>query len=127
MFFKSTDKKILIIDDDPSLLRQVQYRLEKRDQYNVITAKNGETGLNQATSNDLRLIILDWMLPDMLGIDVLVELKNNQATREIPVLMMTGLNKIGEIEEAFDRGADGYLTKPFELAKLSEKVKELLE
>ena len=126
MFFNSTPKKVLIVDDDPSLLRQLRFRLEKRDQLSVVVAESGESGLEQTASNDFDLIILDWMLPDMQGIDVLTELKNGKDTKDIPVLMLTGRNKLGEVEEAFSRGADGYLTKPFELGKLGSKVKEML-
>jgi two-component system phosphate regulon response regulator PhoB len=126
MFFKSTPKKILIVDDDPSLLRQLRFRLEERDRLSVVVAESGESGLEQTATNDFDLIILDWMLPDMQGIDVLTELKNGKDTKDIPVLMLTGRNKLGEVEEAFSRGADGYLTKPFELGKLGSKVKEML-
>ena len=126
MFFKSTRKKILIVDDDPSLLRQLRFRLEKRDQLSVIVAETGESGLEQTGNHDFDLIILDWMLPDMQGIDVLTELKTGKDTKEIPVLMLTGRNKLGEVEEAFSRGADGYLTKPVELGKLGSKVRKML-
>lgn len=126
MFFKSTPKKVLIVDDDPSLLRQLQYRLENIDKLSVVVAESGEIGLEQAATNDFDLVILDWMLPDMQGIDVLSEFKSSKTTKDIPVLMLTGRNKIGEIEDAFGRGAEGYLTKPFELGKLSSKVKEML-
>ena len=126
MFFKSTPKKVLIVDDDPCLLRQLRYRLENIDKLIVVVAENGEKGLEQTTTIDFDLIILDWMLPTMQGIDVLSEFKSSKETKEIPVLMLTGRNKIGEIEDAFGRGAEGYLTKPFELGKLSSKVKEML-
>ena len=126
MFFKSAPKKVLIIDDDPSLLRQLRFRLETREKLNVVLAESGESGLEQAANNDFDLIILDWMLPDMQGIDVLSEFKSDKQTKDIPVLMLTGRNKIGEVEEAFSRGADGYLTKPFELGKLGSKVREML-
>lgn len=64
MFFKSAPKKVLIVDDDPSLLRQLRFRLGKRDQLSVVEAESGESGLEQAANNDFDLIILDWMLPD---------------------------------------------------------------
>lgn len=126
MFFKSAPKKVLIIDDDPSLLRQLRFRLETREKLNVVLAESGESGLEQAANNDFDLIILDWMLPDMQGIDVLSEFKSDKQTKDIPVLMLTGRNKLGEVEEAFSRGADGYLTKPIELGKLGSKVREML-
>lgn len=126
MFFKSAPKKLLIVDDDASLLRLLRARLEKRNKHNVTVADNAASGLEKAEADSFDLIILDWMLPDMQGIDVLSRIKADKATSKVPVLMLTGRNKIGEIEEAFDRGADGYLTKPIELAKLGDKVKQLL-
>jgi DNA-binding response OmpR family regulator len=126
MFFKSEPKKVLVIDDDPSLLRQLRFRLVNSDKLNVIEAESGERRLEKIATNDFNLIILDWMLPDMQGIDVLTELKSCESTKDIPVLMLTGRNKLGEVEDAFSRGTDGYLTKPFELGKLGSKVLEML-
>ena len=126
MFFLSTKKNVLVIDDDRSLLRQLKFRLEKREKLNVVTTENAEKGLELASAVIFDLIILDWMLPGQQGIDILGDLKSSEATRDIPVLMMTGRNKIGELEEAFSRGAEAYLTKPFELSKLGRKVTEML-
>ena len=126
MLFMSSSKKVLIIDDDRSLLRQLRVRLEKREKVEVITCDCGKQGLEQALEHDFDLIILDWMLPDIQGIDVLEALKANSVTRDIPVLMLTGRNKIGEVEDAFEQGAEGYLTKPCELQKLGDKVSDML-
>ncbi len=126
MLFMSSPKKVLIIDDDRSLLRQLRIRLAKREKVNVITAENGKNGFEMASTEAFDLIILDWMLPDIEGIDMLKAFKSDKATRNIPVLMLTGRNKIGEVEDAFSRGADGYLTKPCELGKLGSKVSDIL-
>lgn len=75
-------------------------------------AESDESRLKKTAANKFDLIILDWMLPDMQYIDVLAELKNLKDTKDIWLLMLTGRNKRGEVEEAFSRGADGYLTKP---------------
>lgn len=126
MLFTTPPKKVLIIDDDRSLLRQLRARLQRREKVEVLTAENGKNGLQQASEHDLNLIILDWMLPDMQGIDLLKALKRDENTWDIPVLMLTGRNKIGELEDAFKRGAEGYLTKPCKLGKLGDKVSEML-
>lgn len=126
MLFASNKKKVLIIDDDPSLRRQLIFRLQTHENMDVIEAESGESGLMNADDHDPDLIILDWVLPDIQGPVVLDLLKQKHKTKSTPVLMLTGQNKFGDIENAFDHGADAYLTKPFSLQKLGEKVHELL-
>ncbi|OUR92727.1 hypothetical protein A9Q81_15500 [Gammaproteobacteria bacterium 42_54_T18] len=125
-FFKTPKKQVLVIDDDDSIRRQVSFRLEKHENVTVFKAKNGERGLISAIEKKPDLIILDWILPDILGPAVLKKLKNAATTKNIPVLMLTGKDKIGDIEDAFKLGAEGYLTKPFQLKRLGEKVTDML-
>ncbi|GLS91297.1 hypothetical protein GCM10007916_23660 [Psychromonas marina] len=120
LFWKST-KKILIIDDDRTLLRRLSIHLEKNKELEIIVSDNATEGLAVAQKIRPNLIILDWMLPDIQGIDLLATLKNSKKTNKIPVIMLTGRNKIGNIEDAFERGADDYMVKPFSLQKLAEK------
>ncbi len=126
MLFGFLRSKVLVIDDDPSLQRLLRIRLESHENVNVEQASGGEDGLRQAANVNPDLIILDWVLPDIQGLDVLKLLKADDKTKEIPVLMLTGKNCIGDIEEAFAMGAEGYLTKPFDLRRLGEKVKGLI-
>jgi DNA-binding response OmpR family regulator len=126
MFFNKTKKKVLVIDDDASLLRRVRARLENHEAVKVIDAIDGEKGLIQANNHTPDLIILDWMLPGVQGTEVLKKLRALQKTKRTPVLMLTGRNKIGDIEDVFNLGANAYLTKPFSLQKLGEKVSEML-
>lgn len=125
--FASPTPKILIIDDDKTLQCLIKFRLEHHEKTEVTQATDGEKGLARVAKSTPDLIILDWMLPGIQGLEVLKQLKNKKDTNRIPVLMLTGRNKIGEIEDAFNLGADGYLTKPFSLQKLGEKVTGLLE
>ncbi len=125
-YFKTKKKQVLVIDDDDSILRQVFFRLEKHENLTVFKAKNGEKGLLSAVEKEPDLIILDWILPDILGPAVLKKLKKLTKTKNIPVLMLTGKDKIGDIEDAFKLGAEGYLTKPFQLKRLGEKVTDML-
>ena len=94
--------------------------VEEIDDYKV------EITMEDAIEKEPDLIILDWMLPDILGPAVLSELKKAASTKHIPVLMLTGKDKVGDIEDAFKLGAEGYLTKPFQLQKLGEKVTNML-
>lgn len=125
-FFRPHKKQVLVIDDDDSIRRQVSFRLEKHENITVFKAKNGKNGFNSALEKKPDLIILDWILPDILGPAVLKKLKEAAITKNIPVLMLTGKDKIGDIEDAFRLGAEGYLTKPFQLKKLGEKVTDML-
>ncbi|MBV1961702.1 MAG: response regulator [Immundisolibacteraceae bacterium] len=124
--FGSTKPKVLIIDDDASLQRQVQYRFDKRDQFAVYQASDGESGLKLINKVHPDLVILDWMLPGIDGPEILRQLKAASKTAGIPVLMLTGRDKIGDIEDAFALGAVDYLTKPFALQALSKKAHKAL-
>ncbi len=127
MLFRNNKKKVLIIDDDRTLLRQISFHLKKYKGFDIVISDNGEDGLLEASRQCPDLIILDWTLPDIQGIDLLTTLKKAQKTKNIPVLMLTGHNKIGDVEDAFARGADAYMYKPFSLQKLGEKSKGLMK
>jgi DNA-binding response OmpR family regulator len=126
MWFINSKKKVLIIDDDKSLLRQISFHFQRHQDCYTLVAEDGESGLEMAKENDIDLIVLDWNLPDIQGIEVLVQLKKHQKTKNIPVLMLTGHNKIGNIEDAFSLGAEAYIPKPFSLRKLGEKSQQLM-
>ncbi len=117
---------ILVIDDDSSIGILTKARLSSHDKYKVVLASNGYDGIKFARNNNPALIILDWVMPGINGLDVLKQIKSNPNTAHIPVLMLTGKNLIGEIEEAFDAGATDYITKPLDLKKLSAKVNSIL-
>lgn len=116
---------ILVIDDDSSIGILTKARLSCHDKYRVVLASNGFDGIKLANDNPA-LIILDWIMPGINGLDVLKKIKSNPNTAHIPVLMLTGKNLIKEIEEAFDAGATDYITKPLDLKKLSAKVNSIL-
>jgi len=73
------------------------------------------------------VILLDWMMPEMNGLEVLSELKHNGKTEDIPVFMLTAKEIMGDIERAFEIGADDYLTKPFDPAQLGKTIKRKLK
>lgn len=127
MLFWNTVKTVLIIDDDHTLLRRVAVHLKKYKDVDVITYDNATEGFSAASTQNPNLIILDWTLPDIQGIEVLKMLKIQPQTKDIPVLMLTGHNKIGHIEDAFEIGAEAYIVKPFELQKLAEKSLALMK
>lgn len=118
-------QSILVIDDQTTILAAIKNRLADVDGYQVMIAEGGEAGLKLARQNKPDLILLDWVMPGMTGLGVLQDLKTNSATKGISVYMLTTLGKMGNVEDAFEIGADGYITKPIKMPELSERVKEI--
>lgn len=117
-----TKNRILVIDDDPSVCNILMARLSKKDGHDVSLAEDGEGGFELAQKEMPDLILLDWMMPGISGIETLQKLKETKKTREIPVYMLTGKNVMEDIERAFDAGADGYFTKPIKVKDLSKRL-----
>lgn len=124
--FPTNQKKVLVIDDDRTLLRQISLHFEKQRGFITLLAECAEDGFNVARKQYIDLIILDWTLPGMQGIELLAALKNEQKTKHIPVLMLTSHSKINDAEDAFKLGASGYMFKPFSLKRLAEKSSLLM-
>ena len=119
--------KVLIIDDDASVRRLVRARLEKKEGVDVLEAGDGGRGLDIAQSEKPDLILLDWLMPDVSGINVLIRLGKNENTKNIPVIMLTAKSKMADVEGALCEGAMGYLCKPPNLKEVGAKVREILD
>ena len=117
---------ILVIDDDPEVQELVEFNL-RLSGFSVTSALNGVTGLEMAIKTLPRVILLDTAMPEMSGLEVLAELKHDERTENIPVFMLTGKTLIGDVERAFEIGADDYITKPVQLTKLGDIIKAKLE
>jgi len=115
-------KKIMVIDDSIVIRKMVEIALEGED-YLIQTATNAKEGIEGIEKNNPNLIILDMMLPDMNGIDVLKKIKSSRKT---PVIMLSGKDAPQLVESAKEIGADDFLPKPFRDEELVEKVKNLL-
>lgn len=118
-----TGPSILVIDDETTTRATLNARLQKKEGYTVFLAENGATGLTQAFSKLPNLIILDWKMPDMTGIEVLRELRAEPKTKDIPVFMLTSMDKVGDVELAFEMGAVEFISKPLDLVQISKKVR----
>ncbi|MDP2670992.1 MAG: response regulator [bacterium] len=103
-------KKVLVVDDEDSI-REIYRRELQTHGFEVVVAADGEEGLLKAGEAIPDIILLDIMLPKMSGIDVLKALKENQLTKNVPVLLLTNLGEETIIKEGFELGADGYLLK----------------
>lgn len=118
-------QKILIIDDEQELVEMVKIRLEANN-YEVITAPDGQKGLAKAKKENPDLILLDIMLPVMDGYKVCSLLKTDRWHKEIPILMFTVRAQESDKKMGEELGADAYITKPFESQILLEKIRKLL-
>ena len=117
---------ILVIDDDITIRTLLQSTLTNKG-FKVISAEDGHKGLELAKTQDIDLILLDWMMPEMDGIEVLTELKRDGDTEDIPVIMLTSKEKTGDVELANSKGVVDYIIKPFKLFEVSEMVQKHLE
>lgn len=118
-------QKILIVDDQPYMQRLVQLHLERAG-YEVIKASNGREAIEVTAHEIPQLIILDFMIPEMNGMEVLNHLKGEAATRSIPVIMITANSCMISRQEAESSGAALFLTKPFSPTQLLEEIKRLV-
>jgi two-component system, OmpR family, response regulator MprA len=116
------NERILIIEDDPAILKLLQRGLAYEG-YTVDTATDGRSGLNMARDHSPDLVILDWMLPGMDGLDVCHRLRLGGA---VPILMLTAKDTIQDRVQGLDAGADDYMVKPFNLDELTARVRALL-
>ncbi len=113
---------VLVIDDD-ELVRIALKRTLQLHGFKVYLAKDGPTGLELAQEKRPTLILLDLMMPEMDGMEVLAELKHSKNTKHMPVFMLTGKGMIGDLDQAFEIGVDDYIMKPLDLTKLGKSVR----
>lgn len=120
-----TPPRILAVDDMPTNLEILRVRLEAQG-YEVITAEDGEQALTKARELEPDLVLLDIMMPKLDGIAVLKQLKQDAMLRFVPVILVTAKSDIRDVVTSLDSGGDEYLTKPFEHAALTARVRSLL-
>jgi len=118
-------KKILVVDDEPNIVKTVKSRL-KANGYDVVTAYDGEEGLDKAYKEKPDLIILDLMLPKLHGHDVYKRLKADSEYKDTPIVMLTASGELSDIKTGMEIGADGYVTKPFKSEVLLGIIQGLL-
>lgn len=118
--------KLLIIEDDTFLLNMYTTKFELEN-YIVLTASDGEEGLEKAKTDTPDIILLDILMPKMNGFEVLENLKIDDATKSIPVILLTNLNQKDEVERGLALGADDYLIKAhFMPSEIVSKIRRVL-
>ena len=118
--------KVLVVDDNEQNLELLVAYLEDID-CRIVTAAAGEEALDIIKQGGIDLVLLDVMMPKMSGFEVCRKLKNDPATSHIPIIMVTALNELGDIERAIDSGTDDFLSKPVNKWELVTRVRTMLK
>ena len=119
--------KILIVDDQEDNVLLIQMVLEKEG-FEVATAFNGAQALDQLKSETPDLMLLDVMMPEKSGFDVLETIRDSQEPcMKIPIIMLTVLHQTSKIQQAFEMGATAYVSKPYDFPELLKKIRSLLK
>lgn len=113
--------KILVIDDDSISKRIIKYVFQS-NKYRVVTANNGVEGIEKIDKEKPDLIFLDIVMPVMDGFKTCACIKSNPDTKDIPIFMISARTRLGDIEKAFQSGADDYIEKNTDLSSLEKKV-----
>jgi len=120
-------KKILFIEDEPTLQKTLGRALEQEG-FEILSALDGEIGITKAKESKPDLILLDLILPKMDGFEVLKRLKENEETKDIPVIILTNLENPEDIEKVLSLGATTYLVKAnYDLEEVIDKIKDMLK
>lgn len=116
---------VLIADDDPDILMLVRFRLERAG-YEVVSAPDGRAALDLALARGPDLAVLDVMMPRLDGYEVTRELRRHEATRGMPVILLTARVQEADVQRGIESGADDYVPKPFSPQELGERVQAAL-
>jgi len=116
---------ILVMEDEDALATLLQYNLEKEG-YDVAVASDGEEGMLQVEERTPDLILLDWMLPKLSGIEVCRRIRGRAETRNLPIIMLTARGEETDRVRGLDTGADDYMTKPFSMTELTARIRAVL-
>jgi len=117
--------RVLIVDDH-SLTRNLVRAIIRHYGLNSTTAEGGRAALQKLNEAEIHLIICDWMMPDMEGIEVLRRLRQDARYQHIPFILLTAETSVDKVHEALEEGATDYIIKPFSAATIGEKLKAIL-
>jgi len=117
--------KIFIIEDETSIIKLVQHNLEKEG-FIVSSSENGNDGLKQLKKFEPNLLLLDWMLPDLSGIEICKHIRKDNKFKTLPIIMLTAKGEEEDKIKGLESGVDDYLTKPFSYKELLARIKAVL-
>ncbi len=116
---------ILVVEDDPALAELLRYNLT-REGFEVALAADGDAALAAAEDSLPDLVVLDWMIPGLSGIEVCRRLRRREASRALPVIMLTARGEETDRVEGLESGADDYVVKPFSIVELAARIRAVL-
>ncbi|HSH47829.1 MAG TPA: chemotaxis response regulator CheY [Halomonas sp.] len=119
--------RILVVDDFPTMRRIVRSLLKELGFTNVEEAEDGQDALNKLRAGGFEFVVSDWNMPNLDGLEMLKQIRADEALKELPVLMVTAEAKKENIIAAAQAGANGYVVKPFTSAILEEKLNKIFE
>ena len=117
--------KILVIEDEPAQVELLRHNLTKQG-FDVIVEMDGQDGVHTARDEIPDLILLDWMLPSLPGVEACRQLRRDRVTREIPIIMLTARSEESDKVRGLDVGADDYITKPYSIKELMARIRAAL-
>jgi DNA-binding response OmpR family regulator len=119
------NKQLLVVDDEPNIIELIRMNLSKSG-FTIVPAFSGQEALEKIASQDFDMVLLDIMLPDFDGIEVLRQLRTNIHTADLPVIMLTARSEEADKVIGLGMGADDYMTKPFGLRELEARIRNVL-
>ena len=117
--------RVLVVEDEQPIITMLRYNLEQ-EEFEVFSAEDGEEGLLMVKEKQPDVLVLDWMLPSMSGIEVCRQLRRDVETRNIPVIMLSARGEEDDRVRGLDCGADDYITKPFSPSELIARIRAVL-
>ncbi len=117
--------QVLIVDDIEDNVKALSYDLDDYG-FSILTASNGQQAIDSCQQHLPDIILLDVIMPDMTGFEVCQQLKADPATRHIPIILISAMDRSDSIVRGLDAGAQGYITKPYFYAEVIEKIEMLL-
>ncbi len=121
----STAPAVLVVEDEKEIVTLLRYNLEKEG-YDVTEANDGEEAMMLASEKQPDLVLLDWMLPQLSGIEVCRQLRSRPETRNVPIIMLTARGEEADRIRGLDTGADDYVSKPFSVTELLARVRAVM-
>jgi CheY-like chemotaxis protein len=122
----NTESTILVVDDEPYMIRLLQHHIERAG-FKMIKATNGREALDRIRDGHPQLVLLDVMMPEINGLEVLAEIRKQEETKNLPVIIMTANAQRFTREEAEAAGVSAFLTKPFSPTQLMAEIRRQIE
>jgi two-component system chemotaxis response regulator CheY len=118
--------RIMTVEDSATMRRIIKNTLKRLGYEDVIEAENGQVALAKLATDKVDFVITDWSMPEMNGLDFILEVRKNDATRKLPVLMITTVAEREDIITALQAGVNSYIVKPFDADTLKAKIEQVL-